>query len=54
MSVGVKHLKFWSIAGNTLVQKKAIIKAGVDGKRLAKMQTMLSIAFGPVERKYLL
>lgn len=48
VTAGVKHLKFWSVAGNTLVDKKAIITKTADGKRSAKMQTMLSIAFGPV------
>ncbi|CAF5109819.1 unnamed protein product, partial [Rotaria socialis] len=47
VSVGVKHLKFGSIAGNTLVHQKALMTTMVDGKRSTKMQTMLSIAFGP-------
>ena len=54
VSAGVKHLKFWSVAGNTLVEKKAVITKSADGKRSAKMQTMLSIAFqgvkNPTER----
>ena len=50
VSAGVKHLKFWSVAGNTLVEKKAVITKTTDGRRSAKMQTMLSIAFGPVSR----
>ncbi|CAF1609867.1 unnamed protein product [Rotaria magnacalcarata] len=52
VSVGVKHLKFWSIAGNTLVDQKALMTTMVDGKRSTKMQTMLSIAFGPEDRTY--
>jgi hypothetical protein len=48
VSAGVKHLKFWSVAGNTLVEKKAVMTTTTDGKRSTKMQTMLSIAFGPV------
>lgn len=48
VSAGVKHLKFWSVAGNTLVEKKAVIKKTGPGKGSAKMQTMLSITFGPV------
>ncbi|CAF3456731.1 unnamed protein product [Rotaria socialis] len=52
VSVGVKHLKFWSIAGNTLVHQKALMTTMVDGKRSTKMQTMLSIAFGPEDRTY--
>lgn len=50
VSVGVKHLKFWSVAGNTLVDKKAIIKSKIDEGRSSKMQTMLSIAFGTVKK----
>lgn len=49
VSVGVKHLKFWSVAGNTLLAKKAIINNTSDGTQTTKMQTMLSIAFGPVK-----
>jgi len=50
VTAGVKHLKFWTVAGNTLVEKKAVIAKTADGKRSAKMQTMLSIAFGKVRR----
>ena len=42
-------LKFWSVAGNTLVEKKAVIGRRTDGRQSAKMQTMLSVAFGPVK-----
>ncbi|CAF3682759.1 unnamed protein product [Rotaria sp. Silwood1] len=52
VTAGVKHLKFWSLAGNTLVEKKAIITKTTDGRRSTKMQTMLSIAFGPEDRTY--
>jgi microtubule-associated protein-like 6 len=48
VTAGVKHLKFWSVAGNTLVEKKAVITQTTDGRRSTKMQTMLSIAFGSV------
>jgi microtubule-associated protein-like 6 len=51
VTAGVKHLKFWSVAGNTLVEKRAVITKTADGKRSSKMQTMLSIAFGPVKKK---
>ncbi len=50
VTAGVKHLKFWTVAGNTLVEKKAVITKTADGKRSTKMQTMLSIAFGPVKK----
>ncbi|CAF0858738.1 unnamed protein product [Adineta steineri] len=52
VTAGVKHLKFWSVAGNTLVGKKAAITQTLDGRRSTKMQTMLSIAFGPEDRTY--
>ncbi|UJR16486.1 hypothetical protein I4U23_003389 [Adineta vaga] len=52
VTAGVKHLKFWSVAGNTLVDRKAVITRTTDGKRSAKMQTMLSIAFGSEDRTY--
>ncbi|UJR29986.1 hypothetical protein I4U23_017533 [Adineta vaga] len=52
VSAGVKHLKFWSLAGNTLVEKKAVMTKTTDGRRSTKMQTMLSIAFGPDDRTY--
>jgi microtubule-associated protein-like 6 len=37
----VKHLRFWTLAGSTLLSKKAIVGAGF------KMTTMLAVAFGP-------
>ena len=51
VSAGVKHLKFWAVAGNTLVEKKGLVTKSADGKRSAKMQTMLSIAFGGVKHR---
>ncbi|XP_072121311.1 echinoderm microtubule-associated protein-like 6 isoform X4 [Mobula birostris] len=42
VSVGVKHIKFWTLAGGALLSKKGIIGNMND----AKMQTMLSVAFG--------
>ncbi|PNI66240.1 EML6 isoform 4 [Pan troglodytes] len=42
VSVGVKHMKFWTLAGSALLYKKGVI--GSLGA--AKMQTMLSVAFG--------
>ncbi|CAF0987237.1 unnamed protein product [Adineta ricciae] len=52
VTAGVKHLKFWSVAGNTLVNKKAVITQTTDRKRSTKMQTMLSITFGSEDRTY--
>ncbi|KAJ8392415.1 hypothetical protein AAFF_G00075400 [Aldrovandia affinis] len=42
VSVGVKHIKFWTLAGGALMYKKGVIGSVEDGK----MQTMLSVAFG--------
>lgn len=50
VSVGVKHMKFWTLAGSALLYKKGVIGSMED----AKMQTMLSVAFGAVSSRYLL
>ncbi|KAI1886390.1 hypothetical protein AGOR_G00213520 [Albula goreensis] len=42
VSVGIKHIKFWTLAGGSLMYKKGVIGAVED----ARMQTMLSVAFG--------
>ncbi|KAB0392183.1 hypothetical protein E2I00_008549 [Balaenoptera physalus] len=42
VSVGVKHMKFWTLAGSALLYKKGVI----GSMEAAKMQTMLSVAFG--------
>ena len=51
MTVGVKHVKFWSVAGGQLMGKRGIL-GKVDMPTGAasphKMQTMLSLAFGAV------
>lgn len=44
VSVGVKHMKFWTLAGSALLYKKGVI----GSMEAAKMQTMLSVAFGAV------
>ena len=51
VTVGVKHVKFWSVAGGQLMGKRGILgkvdmPAGVASPQ--KMQTMLSLAFGAV------
>ena len=46
VSCGVKHIKFWSLSGNTLNAKK-----GVFGK-VGDIQTMLCLAFGPNDITY--
>ncbi|XP_033874936.2 echinoderm microtubule-associated protein-like 6 isoform X2 [Acipenser ruthenus] len=42
VSVGIKHIKFWTLAGGALMYKKGVIGSIED----ARMQTMLSVAFG--------
>ncbi|XP_045677967.1 echinoderm microtubule-associated protein-like 5 isoform X1 [Phyllostomus hastatus] len=42
VSVGVKHVKFWTLAGRALLSKKGLLSTLED----ARMQTMLAVAFG--------
>ncbi|KAM4607535.1 echinoderm microtubule-associated protein-like 6 isoform 3-T3 [Polymixia lowei] len=42
VSVGIKHIKFWTLAGGSLMYKKGVVGSVED----ARMQTMLSVAFG--------
>ncbi|KAL7992619.1 hypothetical protein Chor_016875 [Crotalus horridus] len=42
VSVGVKHVRFWTLAGRALLSKKGQTSSIED----ARMQTMLSVAFG--------
>ncbi|XP_071235743.1 echinoderm microtubule-associated protein-like 6 isoform X1 [Salvelinus alpinus] len=42
VSVGIKHIKFWTLAGGSLMYKKGVVGSVEDGR----MQTMLSVAFG--------
>ncbi|TRY96368.1 hypothetical protein DNTS_033743 [Danionella cerebrum] len=42
VSVGIKHIKFWTLVGGALLYKKGVIGVVEDGR----MQTMLSVAFG--------
>ena len=46
VSCGVKHIKFWSLCGNTLTSKK-----GVFGK-VGEIQTMLCLAFSQDDITY--
>ena len=46
VSCGVKHIKFWTLSGNTLSAKK-----GVFGK-VGDIQTMLGLTFGPDNLTY--
>ncbi|BFZ11617.1 hypothetical protein BsWGS_14656 [Bradybaena similaris] len=45
VSIGVKHVKFWSVAGSQLVAKRGIM-ASTGSAGDMNMQTMLSLAFG--------
>ncbi|XP_061915415.1 echinoderm microtubule-associated protein-like 6 isoform X1 [Entelurus aequoreus] len=45
VSVGIKHVKFWTLVGGALVYKKGVVST-LEGGR---MQTMLSLAFGAVD-----
>ncbi|KAM9364927.1 echinoderm microtubule-associated protein-like 6 [Pholidichthys leucotaenia] len=42
VSVGIKHVKFWTLAGGALMYRKGVVTTLEDGR----MQTMLSVAFG--------
>lgn len=44
VSVGIKHVRFWTLAGRALLSKKGVMSSVED----ARMQTMLSVAFGAV------
>ncbi|XP_041352370.1 echinoderm microtubule-associated protein-like 6 isoform X2 [Gigantopelta aegis] len=46
VTVGVKHVKFWTVAGSQLVGKRGILTTTESGINIKKMQTMLSVAFG--------
>ena len=49
VSVGFKHVKFWSVAGAQLIKKNGVLTDwNSSGKKLKKMPTMLSLAFGQV------
>lgn len=50
VTCGVKHVKFWTLAGGQLVGKRGLINApqGEGDDSQLRMQTMLSVAFGAV------
>ena len=51
VSVGFKHVHFWSVAGAELIKKKGVITDyDKSGRKLKKMPTMLSLAFGQVRK----
>lgn len=52
VSVGFKHIRFWSVAGSELISKKGVIPEEVNSASKRKMPTMLSIGFGQVNKKF--
>lgn len=50
VTCGVKHVKFWTVAGGQLVGKRGLINTpqGEGDDSQLRMQTMLSVAFGAV------
>lgn len=48
VTVGVKHVKFWNVAGSEIVGKRGILTDAGTGTQISRMQTMLSLAFGAV------
>ena len=46
VTVGIQHVRFWSLAGSKLLSKRGSLN--VSSKTDYKLQTMLSIAFAPV------
>ena len=44
VTVGIKHVKFWTIAGSQLLWQRGKIPQQLK----AQMQTMLSVSFAPV------
>ena len=48
VTVGVKHVMFWTVAGSQILGKRGLLNTAGQNTQDAKMQTMLSIAFGAV------
>lgn len=48
VTVGIRHVKFWTVAGGELVGKRGILTDAGMGGDAQRMQTMLSVAFGAV------
>ena len=46
VTVGVKHVRFWSLTGSRLLSKRGVVNMSPGSDY--RMQTMLSIAFAPV------
>ena len=47
VTAGVKHVKFWTVAGSQLLGKRGLLLKNSNSHE-SKMKTMLSIAFGAV------
>ena len=55
VTVGFKHVKFWSVAGSELVKRRGVLTDwNQTGIKVKKMPTMLSIAFGQVSLRLLI
>ena len=50
VSVGFKHIRFWSVAGSQLINKKGVMDE-IGSNVKTKMPTLLSIGFAPVRIK---
>jgi hypothetical protein len=50
VTCGVKHVKFWTLAGGQLIGKRGILSSlqTDSSEEQTKLQTMLSVAFGAV------
>ena len=50
VTCGVKHVMFWNLTGGQLVGKRGVLTnpEGYESETVAKLQTMLSVAFGAV------
>ncbi|XP_064600933.1 echinoderm microtubule-associated protein-like 6 [Liolophura sinensis] len=52
VTVGIRHVKFWTVAGGELVGKRGILTDAGMGGDAQRMQTMLSVAFGANNMTY--
>lgn len=50
VTCGVKHVKFWTLAGSQLIAKRGNIASLQNEDSTDKLQTMLSVAFGAVRK----
>ncbi|XP_033122529.1 echinoderm microtubule-associated protein-like 6 [Anneissia japonica] len=52
VSIGVKHVKFWTLAGGQLICKRGLMNSAGKNTQGVRMQTMLSIAFGANDQTF--